>query len=145
MIRGFTRITVRLVRKPTKKDVNSDLQWIGNSLGLFGIRDKDKSCFRIFIELLKSTRQKKPLSSDELAFRLNLSRGTVVHHLNNLMEAGLVVSNKNKYLLRDDNVETLVSDLRQDVELVFAELTRIAEDIDDSLGFEMRRKKQIEQ
>lgn len=144
MIRSFTKITVRHVRKPVKKDLNNDLQWIGDSLGLFGIRDKDKSCFRLFIELLKSTRQGKPLSSDELAYKLNLSRGTVVHHLNKLMTAGLVVSDRNKYLLRDNNMENLIEDLRADVERTFDELRKMAEDIDDSLGFERRKKKEFE-
>ena len=48
------RITIINVRKPALRTINDELQWLGSSLGLFNLRDKDKSCFRIFIELLKN-------------------------------------------------------------------------------------------
>ena len=48
------RITIVKIRKPVTTDVNEELQFLGNSLGLFNLRDKDKSCFRVFIELLKA-------------------------------------------------------------------------------------------
>ena len=76
------KYTIIKVRKTNYSDVNSDLQWIGNSFGLFGNRDKDSSCFRIFIKLYRNARQSKYLSSDDIAEGLNLSRATVVHHLN---------------------------------------------------------------
>jgi len=37
------KITVLRLRKPAEKDVNKDLQWFSESLGLFGERDKEKS------------------------------------------------------------------------------------------------------
>ena len=49
-----TKITIIRIRKPAQSNINKELQWLGSSLGLFGLRDKDKSCFRIFIELIKS-------------------------------------------------------------------------------------------
>ncbi|MFH1316643.1 MAG: winged helix-turn-helix domain-containing protein [Candidatus Woesearchaeota archaeon] len=96
------KITIINIRKPQIHNINDKLKWFGNSLGLFNLRDKDKSCYRIFIELLKSSRKATPLSSDQLAERLNLSRGTVIHHLSKLMESGIVVHEGNKYLLRVD-------------------------------------------
>src|SRR3990167_11073730 len=80
------KITIISLRRPLEKTINQELQWFGNSLGLFNLRDKDKSCFRVFIELLKAAKANMPLTSDELAYRLNLSRGTVIHHINKLME-----------------------------------------------------------
>jgi len=78
------RVTVVKLRRISSGNTNADLQWLGNSLGLFGLRDKDSSCFRIFITLVK--RSEEPISSDEIAGRLHLSRGTVVHHLIKLMD-----------------------------------------------------------
>ena len=46
------------ITKPGDSDINKTLEWFGNSLGLFNLRDKDKSCFRIFIELLKADQVK---------------------------------------------------------------------------------------
>ena len=50
------RITIIRMRRPETPSLNEELQWFGSSLGLFNLRDKDKSCFRIFIELLKATK-----------------------------------------------------------------------------------------
>jgi len=49
------RFTIIRDRTMPSEDINAELQWIGHTLGLFNERDKEKSCFRIFIELLRST------------------------------------------------------------------------------------------
>ena len=127
------RITIVKIRRPAK-NVNDELQWFGNSIGLFNMRDKDKSMLRIFIELLKSTRAKQYLTSDEIADKLQLSRGTVIHHVNKLMAAGLVVNERNRYLLRVDNLEELVDELRTDIARTMDDLKKVAENIDKMLG-----------
>ncbi|MBW2978179.1 ArsR family transcriptional regulator [Candidatus Woesearchaeota archaeon] len=128
------KITVVKISRPLKKDINEELQWIGTSLGLFGLRDKDKSCFRVFIELLKAAKAREPLSSDEIADRLGLTRGTVIHHINKLMESGLVTKVKNKYMLRVENMEDLIDELRRDFERAYHNLKQVAIDVDRSLG-----------
>ncbi len=133
-IMDFQKITIIKLRKPIKKDINEELQWFGSSLGLFNLRDKDKSCFRLFIELLKNTRLKKGLTSDELAYRLHLSRGTVIHHIKKLQGAGLIVSRKQKYYLRVDNLNSLISEIGKDFERTREDLLDIARDIDRKLG-----------
>ncbi len=130
----FQKITIIKIRKPIHKDLNEELQFFGNSLGLFSLRDKDKSCFRIFIDLLKATKKNKPLTSDEIANKLKLSRGTVVHHINKLMESGIVVNQKNKYMLRVDNLEILIEEIEKDVKRNLEDLRAIASDIDKRLG-----------
>ena len=130
----FRRLTIISVPAPRKGDVNEQLQWLGGSLGLFNPRDKDRSCFRIFITLLKSAKAKKEISSDELAAMTGLSRGTVVHHLNKLMSAGLVEGYKSRYVLRVDNLEALISKLEQDVQQTLDRLREIASQVDDQLG-----------
>lgn len=128
------KITILNIRKPRLHDPNKELQWFGESLGLFNMRDKDKSCFRIFIELLKAARISLPLSSDEIAFKLGLSRGTVVHHLNKLMQAGIVINDKNKYLLRVNNLKFLIDELEKDLIRSLDNLRNVAEELDDYLG-----------
>lgn len=128
------RIDIVRLRKPcADAESNELLQWFGRSLGLFGLRDRDKSCFRLFIELLKSGRGDKALSSDELAYRLRLSRGTVVHHLTRLMDAGIVIKSGNSYLLREHSLVTLVEEIREDMERACDDLRAVAELIDKTL------------
>lgn len=134
MIIHHQRITIIHQRRPVRQSLNEQLQWLGGSLGLFSLRDKDKSCFRIFIELLKAAKMNHPFSSDELALHLNLTRGTVVHHLNKLMESGIVVSEQNRYLLRVDSLEALIDDLATDFERASRDLKQVAREIDEFLG-----------
>ena len=128
------RVTMVRIRRPAPDaDVNELLQWFGASIGLFGQRDRDRSCFRLFIELIRSSREGKGLSSDELAYKLHLSRGTVVHHLSTLLDAGMVLHTGSTYMLRAHTLTSLTDDIRRDVERNFAELREIAEAIDQGL------------
>jgi predicted transcriptional regulator len=128
------RITIVNIRRPAGHNVNQELQWLGSSLGLFNLRDKDKSCFRIFIELLKSTKARQSLTSDELAGRLTLSRGTIIHHVNRLMESGLVLHEGNRYILRVENLKSLIDELEKDIKRSCEDLKEVAKQIDNRLG-----------
>lgn len=139
MIHEFQRVTIVRVRKPGKKNLNEDLQWFSRSLGLFGTRDKEKSCFRVFVEMIKGARRDRLMSSDEIAYRSNLSRATVIHHLNKLIESGLVMPVEGKYVLRVDNLESLVEEVKTDLNRVFRDLKLMAEELDDELGL-LKRK-----
>ncbi len=134
-MRGYKKITLIRSRAGEMDSVNDALQWIGVSLGLVSLRDRDRSCFRIFIELLKMARLNSGLTSDELAEKLNLSRGTVVHHLNTLMERGIVSHVKNEYHLREKNLESLIDALNRDADSIWEELKRVSAYIDKFLNF----------
>lgn len=130
----FRKITIINIRKKKLRNINDELQWVGNSIGLFGNRDKDKSCFRIFIALVRNIKEEDAgLSSDELAERLNLTRGTVVHHLNRLMDTGIVVNEKGRYLLRANNIEETIKIIKNNIENSFEELEQVAKYIDEKL------------
>ena len=128
------RITIINIRKPAEHNVNQELQWFGSSLGLFNLRDKDKSTFRIFIELLKSAKAKQTLTSDELAAKLSLSRGTIIHHINKLMESGIVVHEGNRYTLRVENLKSLIDEVEKDIKRACEDLKEVAKEIDARLG-----------
>ncbi|MBU0470114.1 MAG: ArsR family transcriptional regulator [Nanoarchaeota archaeon] len=128
------RITIIKVRRSDGGNVNRDLQWLGNSLGLFNLRDKDSSCFRVFITLVKRSKSNEALTSDGIAELLHLTRGTVVHHLSKLMDAGIVVRERGGYLLRESSMQRLIKDIERDTEVIFNELRDVAKEIDDNLG-----------
>lgn len=128
------RITIVNIRKPREHNVNQELQWLGSSLGLFNLRDKDKSCFRVFIELLKSSKARQTLTSDDLALKLSLSRGTIIHHINRLMESGLVIHEGNKYILRVESLKTLIDEVEKDIKRACEDLKEVAKEIDERLG-----------
>jgi predicted transcriptional regulator len=128
------RITIINIRRPVEKTINQELQWLGTSLGLFNLRDKDKSMFRVFIELVKAAKLKKTLTSDQIAADLNLTRGTVIHHINKLIEAGIVVHEGNTYALRLDNLSDLIEELEKDIQRTLNDLKTVAKNIDSRLN-----------
>lgn len=128
------RITIVNIRKPAEHNVNEELQWFGTSLGLFNLRDRDKSTFRVFIELLKSAKANTPITSDELASRLSLTRGTIIHHINKLMESGIVIHEGNRYILRVDTLKSLIDEMEKDLKRACEDLKEVAKEIDERLG-----------
>ena len=113
------------------RELNEELQFFSSCLGMFGKRDKEKSCFRIFVHLL---RENDSLSSEELAQMSNLSRATVIHHASRLIDSGLVEKRDNVYFLRFRRLEDLTRDIERDVSSTFKKLKEMAREIDKEMG-----------
>ena len=128
MIEEFS-ITVKKIKRPKQSDLNDDIQIISQSLGLFTKRDKEKSCFRVFVEILKS----KGVTAEEVTLNANLTRATVIHHLNYLIKSDLVIKKNHKYFLRSKNLEELISQINKDVDETLNDLKKIARNIDSEL------------
>jgi biotin operon repressor len=128
------RITIIDLPTPRGHDINYELQWLGNALGLFTERDRDKSCFRVFVTLVKETNRDQPLSSDQIADQLDLSRGTVVHHINRLIDSGIVIHTRSGYTLRMDTLQQVVNEIQRDTERMLQNMKKISKDIDEWLG-----------
>ncbi len=124
------RITLAKIRREADMNINDELLWFGQSLGLFGKRDKDKSCYRIFVELLKN---KQGLTSDELGIRLKLTRATVIHHIKKLIKSGLVIKEQKKYFLRVESLRELIDEVESDINNILRELKKSADRIDKVL------------
>ncbi len=128
----ITKITI-VNKKSTPDNVNDLLLAFGDSLGLFSARDKDKSCYRIFIVLVKALKLGVELTSDELALQTGLTRGTVIHHLNHLMASGIVSNYKNRYFIAVGSLEELVVQMRETVNSLFDGIGVLAKKIDNDL------------
>ena len=128
------QITLIELPRPKGQDVNYELQWLGTSLGLFGDRDRDRSCFRVFVTLVKDAGRSEPLSSDQIATQLRLSRGTVIHHINRLQASGIVVHEKGGYVLRVESLQRLIDELHRDTEQLFEHLKQVSKEVDGWLG-----------
>lgn len=131
----ITRFTILKEAPRPKDNINDLLLLFGERLGLFTTRDKDKSCYRIFITLVRALKHNVRLSSDELAIQTGLARGTVVHHLNRLLAAGIIVTDSNKYYINYSSLSDLVSAMRNQVNTMFDNLEKTAFDIDTRLNF----------
>ena len=50
------------------------------------------------------------------------------------MESGLVIRDRQGYILREASLQTIIKDIQRDMLGLFAELEDVAKDIDDRLG-----------
>jgi len=128
MIEEFS-ITIKKIKRPKASNLNQDIQIISHSLGLFTKRDKEKSCFRVFIEILKN----KGLTAEEITVSTNLTRATVIHHLNSLIKSGLIIKKGHRYYLRGNSLEQLIKEVSKDMDKTFNELNKLARNIDSEL------------
>ncbi|HME87438.1 MAG TPA: winged helix-turn-helix domain-containing protein [Candidatus Nanoarchaeia archaeon] len=128
------RITIINAHPPKLTDVNTELQWLGSTLGLFGERDKDSSCFRIFVAVFNASNKNEAVSSNDIADSCELARGTVIHHLNKLQDAGLVVHRNTRYYLSGKSMEDSVLHLQNEVSRMFTLLESVARNIDRKMG-----------
>jgi predicted transcriptional regulator len=133
----FREITIINLNKLENNELNQDIQWISNCLGMFNKRDKEKSCFRIFINLLK---EENPISSDEIAEKSNLSRGTVIHHISKLRGSGIVIKKDKGYTLKTRNFEELIEEIEKDVFNTMKKIKEVSKQIDKRLEEEFKDK-----
>lgn len=124
---------IKLRQFPTK-NLNSELIWLAQSLGLLNKRDKDKSCYRLFIELIKASKTKEMLTSDELAARLNLTRATVIHHMKTLDSLGLIKKINNGYILHSDSLFELFREIDNNYKKTMRQILSVAKNIDEQLN-----------
>jgi len=129
MIEEFS-ITIKKVKKPKSCDLNQDIQIISQSFGLFTKRDKEKSCFRIFLEIVKN---RNGVTAEDITINTHLTRATVIHHLNYLIKSWLITRKKHKYYLRGGTLEGLIREINSDMSNTFDELNQIAKNIDSEL------------
>ena len=111
--------------------LNEELQAFSSCLGMFNKRDKESSCFRIFVHLLK---ERDYLSSEQLAQRSNLSRATVIHHISRLIDSGLVMKKEKGYFLRFNSLEDLTKEIEKEVCSTFKKLREMSKRIDEEMG-----------
>jgi len=126
------------VRIPSTVDYNQDVEWICRSFGFLEARDKRKTAARIFKLLLEAAREGKGLSSDELAAKIGLTRGTIVHHLNKMIKGGLVIYHEGQYKLRGRSLRSTLGEIERDINRVFENLYKVAVSIDETLGLPNR-------
>ena len=128
-------ITVKKVRSPAPGNINDDIDFICKSFGYFSLRDKQDTAGKIFRLFVKECCSNiEGLTSDDIAENLDISRGSVVHHLNNFIKTGLVVKENNLYRLRSSSVQKAMEEVLLDINRIFTQINKIAVDIDEKLG-----------
>ncbi|MFO7677616.1 MAG: winged helix-turn-helix domain-containing protein [Thermoplasmatota archaeon] len=128
-------VLIKKIRLPAAGNINEDINFICKSFGYFSLRDKQDSAGRIFRLLVKQgCGHSTGISSDDLAKELDLSRGAIVHHLNNFIKSGLVVKECNLYRIRSESIQKSIEEIKEDIDRIFKQMSKIAKEIDEKLG-----------
>ena len=129
------QILIRKIRSPAPGSLDDDIDFLCKSLGYFSKRDKQDTAGKIFRLLVKEACEpEKCLTSDEIAEKLLLTRGAIVHHLNSFMSAGVVVKEHNRYRLRSASLQKSVEEIKSDIDRIMQQMIKIAMEIDEKMG-----------
>lgn len=128
-------VLIKKVRSPPPGNLNEDIDFICRSFGFFSRRDRQDSAGKIFRLLVKECcGDAGGLSSDDIAHKMNLSRGAIVHHLNHFISTGLVEKEQNTYRIRSASLQKVMDEIKEDIDRIFNQMFKIASEIDDKLG-----------
>lgn len=138
MVKPLKQFIVRKLREPTEKNLDKDIEWVCNSLGFITPRDQDKTSFGILKALIKSAKEGKGLTSEELTKKVEPTIGSVIYHLKKLMKAGLVVKLESTYELRMHSLLSTINEIEKDISMTLDGIKKISGDIDKEIGLENR-------
>ncbi|MDD2666158.1 MAG: hypothetical protein PHD13_06640 [Methanocellales archaeon] len=129
------RIILKKFDYPVTGDLNDDIDFICRSFGYFTQRDKQDTAGKIFRLLVKEVAEESNgLSSDDIADKLHLTRGTIVYHLNSFISSGLVIRENNTYRLRSQSLQKCIDEVQEDIYRMLNQMRKISKDIDNKLG-----------
>jgi predicted transcriptional regulator len=138
MTKTLRNFTIQKLREPTKNQLDRDIEWVCNSLGFVTPRDQDKTAFKILKALIKASKKRKGLTSEELSQLVSPTIGSVIYHLKKLMKAGLVVKLNSTYELRMYSFLKTIEEIEKEIIMTLSDIKKIAKDIDGKVGLEHR-------
>ncbi len=129
-------IKIKKINLPKKGNIEDDIAFLCKSLGHSSNRDKNDTAAKIFrIIVQKGVAEDRGIKSEDIAKEIGVTRGAIVHHLNSFIKSGIIVKEKNTYRLRSQCLKKSIEEIKYDFERIFDELIKIAEDIDETLGY----------
>lgn len=138
MNKPLKQFTIKKLKEPPEKNLDSDIEWVSNSLGFITPRDQDRTAFKILKALISEAKDGKGLTSEELTKLVEPTIGSVIYHLKRLMKAGLVVKLNSNYELRMNSLYSTIEETEKEIEIAIENVKKIASEIDAEVGLEHR-------
>lgn len=109
------RIEIRFVERPDLDDPDDIIRWFCRVLGLAS-REGDSVEEQIFKSFAEAAYLNKGLASSELKLESDITRSTVIYHLNRFIDAGLLVKRGRRYFLRASGLSKAIEELEYDID-----------------------------
>ena len=131
-------IILRDIERPPTVNLDKDIDWLIESFGFTTGRDTEEVTNRIVHTLLRDIAKRGFTTTEELEKSLHLANQRLNYHLRGLIGAGFIYRDKRKLYLREGSVKGAVEEMRRDANRIFDNLSKIAGEIDASLGMKSR-------
>ncbi len=123
------RIEIRFVEMPDPSDPTSIIRWFCRVFGL-ATESGGNLEEQIFQNFAEAAYTNKGLSSSELKLDTELSRSTVIYHLNRFIEAGILVKHGRKYSLRASELSKAIEEIEYDINREMSRMLNTAKEYD---------------
>lgn len=127
--RYIRQIAIREIDTPRDADVEEELDWICECLGLGD--EKDQLAREIFREVILASREREGVSSREIKEKQHVTQAAVVYHLNIFQSSGLIIKQGRRYYLRAQTLDDTLEEIEQDMLRRMARLRRIAKKVQE--------------
>ena len=87
------------------------------------------------VKIIKAKKDNKQVNSQDLADRSHLSRATVLHHLDKLIESNIVMEKEHEFELIDSNLNAIILRLKKEMNDFMVEMEKMSKKLDEELGF----------
>jgi predicted DNA-binding transcriptional regulator len=123
------RIEIRFVEMPDPRDPESIIRWFCRVFGL-ATEEGDSIEEQIFRNFVEAAYTNRGLSSSELKLDTELSRSTVIYHLNRFIESGLLVKHGRRYSLRASELSKAIEEIEYDINREMSRMLNTAREYD---------------
>ncbi len=132
------KIVIQFTEMPDSDDPKSMIRWFCIAFGLCGAEGggiEEKILGRFTDAAWKGN----GITSSELGEGIDLSRSTVIYHLNRFIDSGLVVKRGRRYYLRASEMHKAIEEIEYDIEREMKRMMDIAMEFDRITGMRARR------
>jgi len=129
--RYLRQIALREVDMPKEAELEEELDWICECLGLAG--ERNELAREIFRDLIMASRTRSGVSTREIKEKQNVTQAAVVYHLNIFQGSGLIIKQGRRYYLRAQDLDSTLEEIEQDMLRRMARLRKIARQIEGTL------------
>ncbi len=138
------KIAIRALERPDANDPETLLKWFCASFGL-SVNENGGIEEKILKELFYSAKANEGISSSELNLGTDLSRSTVIYHLNRFIEMGIAVKKGRKYYLRANEMSKVIEELEYDIEREMQRMLDVAKEFDSLMQPRPNNAKRVSQ
>lgn len=132
------KIVIQFTEMPDFDDPKSMIRWFCIAFGLCGMEGGGIE-EKILSKFTETASGGEGITSSELKEEIDLSRSTVIYHLNRFIDSGLVVKRGRKYYLRASEMHKAIEEIEYDIEREMKRMMDIAMEFDRIM--EMRTRK----